>query len=209
MTRFGRRSASKGNEFFDLFEAASGNIVRAAELLDRMMGSYPDEAELAREILICEQDGDRITHDIIRRLNQAAATPIEREDVHQLASGLDDIVDWIEETADFLGLYRIEAPMEQAQELCKVLKKAATHLHQAMRLMRDFGDIHQHTTEIDNLEHEGDRISREGLASLFESGVDPMVVIRWKDIYERIESAIDATESVSHMLESILIKHGL
>ena len=208
MAALARIFAPKEREFFDLFEEASGNILNAAELLDRMMRTYPDEAELAREVLICEQSGDRITHDIIRRLNETFVTPIDREDIYELASALDDIVDYIEETADFLGLYQIEAPMEQAQALCGVLVQAARQLNEAMPRMRGFKDIHHYTVELNRLENEGDRLAREALASLFKGGIDPMVVIRWKDIYERVEAAIDATETVAHILENIVIKNA-
>src|SRR5919199_6040934 len=113
--------APRDREFFDLFEEAGGNIVRAADLLEQMLRDYPDHADLARDILICEQEGDRITHDIIRRVNEMFVTPIDREDIYALASGLDDVVDFTEEVADFLGLYRIEAPMDQAIEMANVL----------------------------------------------------------------------------------------
>src|ERR687886_1017601 len=109
--------APRDREFFDLFEEAGGNIVRAAGLLEQMLLDYPDRADLARDILICEQEGDRITHDIIRRLNETFVTPIDREDIYGLAAALDDIVDFTEEVADYLGLYKVEAPMEQAQQL--------------------------------------------------------------------------------------------
>ena len=196
------------SEFFDLFEEASGNILRAAELLERMLRTYPEHGELARDILICEQDGDRITHDIIRRLNETFVTPIDREDIYQLASVLDDVVDYIEEVADFLGLYKIEAPMEQAQAMSRVLLDAARQLQQAMPRMRDFGDIHHFTVEINRLENEGDRLMRESLAALFQEGIDPIVVIRWKDIYDRLEAAIDSTETVANILENIVIKNS-
>src|SRR5204863_6430159 len=111
----------KEREFFDLFEEAGANIPRAAELLARMLDRWPDHGELARDIVVCEQEGDRITHDIIHRLNQTFVTPIDREDIYALASALDDIVDFIEEVADFLALYRIEAPMEQSQQLAHIL----------------------------------------------------------------------------------------
>jgi len=195
-------------EFFDLFEEASGNILRAAQLLERMLRTYPEHGELARDILICEQDGDRITHDIIRRLNQTFVTPIDREDIYQLASALDDVVDFIEEVADFLGLYKIEAPMEQAQAMSRVLLDASRQVDEAMKRMRGFGDIHHQTVEINRLENEGDRLVRESLAALFEEGIDPIVVIRWKDIYERLEAGIDATESVANILENIVIKNS-
>ena len=121
--------APRDREFFDLFEEAGGNILRAADLLDRMLRAYPDRgADLARDILICEQDGDRITHDIIRRLNETFVTPIDREDIYALASALDDIVDYTEEVADYLGLYKIEAPMEQSQRLAHVLLDCARQI---------------------------------------------------------------------------------
>jgi predicted phosphate transport protein (TIGR00153 family) len=198
----------KEREFFDLFEEASGNILRAAELLERMLRTYPEHGDLARDILICEQDGDRITHDIIRRLNQTFVTPIDREDIYSLASALDDVVDYTEEVADFLGLYKIEAPMEQSQAMARVLLDAARQVDQAMQRMRGFGDIHHFTVEINRLENEGDRLLRESLAALFQEGIDPIVVIRWKDIYERLEAAIDSTETVANILENIVIKNS-
>src|SRR2546423_3136390 len=117
--------APREREFFDLFDEAGGNIQRAAALLEEMLRDYPDRSELARDILICEQEGDRITHDIIKRLNQTFVTPIDREDILALASSLDDVVDFTEEVADYLGLYKIEAPMDQAQQLAKVLNQPA------------------------------------------------------------------------------------
>ena len=208
MARLSQIFVPKEQEFFDLFEEAAGNILRAADLLERMLRTYPEHGELARDVLICEQDGDRITHDIIRRLNQTFVTPIDREDIYELASGLDDIVDFIEEVADFLGLYKIEAPMEQAQAMSRVLLDSARQLQQAMVRMRNFSDIHHYTVELNRLENEGDRLMREALASLFQEGIDPMVVIRWKDIYDRLEEAIDATETVAHILENIVIKNS-
>ena len=195
-------------EFFDLFEQAAGNIVRAADMLDQMLGSYPERADLARDILICEQEGDRITHDIIRRLNQASVTPIDREDIYELASGLDDIVDYTEEVADYLGLYKIEAPMAQGQALAHILLQASRQIADAMPHMRTFQDISHSTAEVNRLENDGDRVSREAMASLFDTGIDPMVVIRWKDLFERLEAAIDSTEKVANILEGIVIKNS-
>jgi predicted phosphate transport protein (TIGR00153 family) len=195
-------------EFFDLFEEAGGNILRAAGLLESMLVTFPERSELARDILICEQDGDRITHDIIKRLNQTFVTPIDREDIYALASGLDDVVDYTEEVSDYLGLYKIEAPMSQAQDLAHVLHAAARQIAEAMPRLRGFKDISHYTVEINRLENDGDRITREAIASLFDNGIDPMVVIRWKDIFERLEEAIDATERVANILEGIVIKNS-
>jgi uncharacterized protein len=195
-------------EFFDLFEEAGGNILRAAGLLESMLVTFPERNQLARDILICEQDGDRITHDIIQRLNQTFVTPIDREDIYALASALDDVVDYTEEVADYLGLYKIEAPMSQAQDLAHVLHAAARQISEAMPRLRGFKDISHYTVEINRLENDGDRITREAIASLFDNGIDPMVVIRWKDIFERLEEAIDATEHVANILEGIVIKNS-
>jgi uncharacterized protein len=200
--------APRDRQFFDLFEEAGGNILRAARLLEEMLMDFPERNELAREILLCEQEGDRITHDIIQRLNQTFVTPIDREDIHELSSALDDVVDYTEEVADYLGLYKIEAPMSQAQELAKVLHSAARQISEAMPRLRGFKDISHYTVEINRLENDGDRITREAIASLFGTGIDPMVVIRWKDIFERLEDAIDSTEHVANILEGIVIKNS-
>jgi uncharacterized protein len=196
------------HEFFDLFERAGTNIVHAAELLDEMLASYPESADLAGEIRAAEHEGDRITHEVIQRLNQTFVTPIDREDILQLTSALDDIVDYIEEVADYLGLYKIEAPMSQAQRLATVLRDATRQIAAALPLIRGFKDISDRMVEVHRLENAGDRITREAIASLFETGIDPMVVIRWKDIFERLENAIDSTERAAFILEGIVIKNA-
>jgi uncharacterized protein len=198
----------KDKVFFDLFNQAGQNTLRAAKLLQEMLDQWPDEKGLQREILLAEQEGDKITHDIIQRVQTTFVTPLDGGDIYSLATQLDDIVDYIDETAEFLGLYNVEAPMEQSQELALVLLDAARQLEQAMPRMRNFGDIHHFTGELHRLEHEGDRLTRKALAALFEEGVDPMVVIRWKDIVDRLEAAIDSTERVGDTLESIVIKNS-
>ena len=208
MARLSHLFAPKEREFFDLFEEAGRNIVQSGDILERMLDRWPDHGELAREIVICEQEGDRITHDIIQRLNQTFVTPIEREDILDLASALDDIVDYIEEVADYLGLYKIEAPMEQAQDLARVLHSAARQIAEAMPRLRGFRDISHYTVELNRLENDGDRIVREAIASLFDTGIDPMVVIRWKDIFERLEEAVDACEHVANILQGVVIKNS-
>ena len=208
MSRLSQAFVPQDREFFDLFEEAGGNILRAAQLLDEMLSQWPERSELARDVLICEQEGDRITHDIIRKLNETFVTPIDREDILALASALDDIVDFIEEVADFMGLYKIEAPMSQAQQMAHVLVQSARQVAEAMPRLRGFKDMSHYTVELNRLENDGDRIVREALAALFDNGIDPMVVIRWKDIYERLEQAIDSTERVANILEGIVIKNS-
>jgi predicted phosphate transport protein (TIGR00153 family) len=197
----------KDRQFFNLFDEAGTNILHAAELLSQLMKSWPEAGGLGREILICEQEGDRITHDIIHRLNSTSVTPIDREDIYALASSLDDVVDFTEEAADFMGLYNIEAPMEQALKLTAVLEESCRNIAQALTRLRGFQELNHYLIEVNRLENEGDRINREALASLFKNGIDPMVVIRWKDIFDRLEHAIDATEKVANVLEGIVVKH--
>ena len=208
MARLSQVFTGKDRVFFDLFEEAAANVVRGADLLDQMLAHYPDRADLARDIVICEQEGDRITHDVHQRLNSTFVTPIDREDVLRLISDLDDIIDLIDEVSDYLGLYKIEAPMEQAQDLARVLHSAARQIAEAMPRLRGFRDISHYTVELNRLENDGDRIVREAIASLFDTGIDPMVVIRWKDIFERLEEAVDACEHVANTLEGIVIKNS-
>jgi uncharacterized protein len=208
MPRLAQVFAPRDRVYFELFEEAGRNVFKAADLLDRLLATYPDDRDLAREILTCEHEGDRITHDIIDRLNHTFVTPIDREDILALASALDDVVDFTEEVADYLGLYKIEAPMDQAIKLARVLKAAAQQVAEAIPRLRGFRDISLQTVEVNRLENEGDRITREAVASLFDGGIDPMVVIRWKDVFERLEAAIDSTERVANILEGIVIKNS-
>jgi len=199
--------APKEREFFDLFEEAGKNAVRAAALLELMLEKWPDHGEALRDVVVCEQEGDRITNDIIQRLNQTFVTPFDREDIIALASAMDNIVDFIEEIADFLGLFRIEAPTDQAQRMGRVLHEATRHVNDAMPALRRLEDVRTFMLEVNRLESEGDRILREAVATLFDHGIDPMMVIRWKDIYERLEDAIDATETAMNTVSDIIIKN--
>src|SRR5438874_11180799 len=138
MPRLAQVFAPRDRIYFALFDEAGQNIRRAAELLEQMLSNYPDSKYLAEDIRVCEHEGDRITHDIIDRLNHTFVTPIDREDILALASALDDIVDYTEEVADYLGLYKIEAPMDQAITLAHVLKEAAKQIAEAMPRLRGF-----------------------------------------------------------------------
>ncbi len=208
MGRLAQLFVPKDRGFFDLFEAAANTALQAAGLLDRMLAEHPDHPELPSEIRELEHVGDRITHDLIHRLNTTFVTPIDREDILDLASALDDVTDLVEEVADLFVLYKIEAPMEQAQELAHLLALACGELAAAMPLLRSFADFSVHIVEVNRLENEGDRVSREAVASLFDAGIDPMVVIRWKDVFERLEEGIDATERTANVLEGIRIKNA-
>jgi uncharacterized protein Yka (UPF0111/DUF47 family) len=201
------RNAPLDSALLGLFEEAASNAERAAGLLREMLAGFPERSELARDVLLCEQEGDRITHDVIQRINSNGIRPgIETGDVHALAGAIDDIVDHAEEAADFLGLYGIEAPMEQAEELAGVLAGAARGVAHALEALRSGDDLAGRLVEIHQLENEGDRVSRDAIAALFTGHIDPMVVIRWKDIFESLEEAIDACETAAHVIEGIDLK---
>ena len=208
MAGLSRLFAPREREFFDLFEEAGRNIVESGDILERMLDRWPDHGELAREIVICEQEGDRITHDIIQRLNQTFVTPIEREDILDLASALDDIVDYIEEVADYLGLYRIEAPMEQAQRA----GRGSSTRPAARSTRRSRGCARSATSATSRSRSTGSRTTATARSArrsprCSRRGIDPMMVIRWKDIFERLEEAIDATERAANILQGIVIKN--
>ena len=173
-----------------------------------MLEGWPDSADLAREILLAEQEGDRITHDIAQRANSTFVTPIDSEDIYSLAGRIDDVVDQVEEAADFMGIYNIEAPMDLSVAMADVLVKACEQLAELLENLREFKDLDKYWIEIHRLENDGDRLFREALASLFAGAIDPMVVIRWRDIYLRIERSIDATEEAATVVESIASKYG-
>jgi hypothetical protein len=194
--------------FFDFFIEAGNNSVHTAGLLDRMMHEWPDVVGLPAEIVAAEHEGDRITHEIIKRLNSTFVTPLDREDIYALATKLDDVIDFTEEAADYLVIYGIEAPMEQAGTLTRILVGACRELAAALEKLPTFKGLEPHWIEIHRLENEGDRISRDAVASLFSDGIDPMVVIRWKDIFGVLEEAIDATETAAQILEGIVIKNS-
>jgi uncharacterized protein len=209
MARLARRP---DDPLHDLLDESGRAVQRAAGLLREILVDPPANEAVARELLRCEQEADRITHDIIHRLNGGAPRGARRralirsDDGHHLATALDDIVDHAEEAADQLIVYRIEAPMEQALELADVLVGACEQVACALSSLRSGVDLAPRLVEIHRLENEGDRVSRDAVASLFEGGIDPMVVIRWKDVFDALEAAVDSCEKVAHILEGIALR---
>jgi predicted phosphate transport protein (TIGR00153 family) len=190
-----------------LVEEAARNVQRSGLLLRDLFTDYPERATLAQDLKVCEQEGDRITHDIIHRLaGGRVRAPFDAGDGYALASALDDIVDHAEQAATQLGLYGVEASMEQAVEFTDVLVGAGEQIAQALRCLRTGTELGPHLVEIHRLENEGDRLQRDGVASLFAGGIDPMVVIRWKDIFESLEAAVDACETAANPLEGHALK---
>jgi uncharacterized protein Yka (UPF0111/DUF47 family) len=202
-----RSQTSRDSAYFDALAEAGANILRGAQLLEHMFDTWPEDRGVARDILKAEQEGDRITQEIVRRLNQEPPKSLDSAEVYALATQLDDIIDDIEEAADFMGLFAIEAPMEQAHLLSNVLAQSCEQVSGLLNDLRGFKDLEPYWVEIHRLENEGDRVWREALASLFSNGIDPMVVIRWKDIFGLLERAIDSTETAAHRIEAIAVKH--
>jgi uncharacterized protein len=197
-------------ELLALFEESARNVQRVALLLRDLLADYPEQSALARDILLCEQEGDRIAHDILHRLagNGRRRAAFDAADVHALAGALDDIVDYAEEAADQLGLYGVEAPMEQAEQIAAVLVGCAEQVAAALRGLRSGADLSAQLVEIHRLENEGDRLQRAAVADLFANGIDPMMLIRWKDIFDTLEAAVDACETVANVLEGMSIKRA-
>jgi uncharacterized protein len=197
-------------ELLGLFEESARNVQRVSLLLHDLLAEFPEQSALAGEILLCEQEGDRIAHDILHRLagNGHRRAALDAADVHALAGALDDIVDHAEEAADQLVLYRVEAPMEQAQEIAGVLVGCAEQVAGALRGLRSGADLSAQLVEIHRLENEADRLQRAAVAHLFANGIDPMMLIRWKDIFDTLEDAVDACETVANVLEGLSIKRA-
>jgi uncharacterized protein Yka (UPF0111/DUF47 family) len=194
----------------ELFEESARNVQRVSLLLRDLIADHPKQAALARDILLCEQEGDRIAHDILYRLagNGHRRAALDAADVHALTVALDDLVDYAEEAADQLGLYGVEAPMEQAQAIAEVLVGCAQHVGAALRGLRDGAELSADLVEIHRPENEGDRLRRAAVATLFATGVDPMMLMRWKDIFDTLEGAVEARETVANVLEGISIKRA-
>jgi uncharacterized protein len=202
--------AKEDVELLELFEESGHNVQHATALLRDLLADYPEQAELADEVRVCEHEGDRIAHEILSRLAERGTRPggLEAADVHALTGALDDVVDYAEEAADRLGLYGVEAPMEAAQEIARVLVAAGDEVAVGLHALRDGEDIGPHLVEVHRLENEADQIVRGAVASLFVRGIDPMIVIRWKDIFETLEAAVDACETVANVLEGIVLKRA-
>ena len=195
------------SEIFGYLRSAGRNAAEAAELIDELLGGWPDDRGIREEITRREHEGDRLTHKVINNLRAAKMSPFDREDIYALAGAIDDIVDDVEEVSEQLALREIEAPMEQAQQLAGVLGRSARSLCHALDGLETLDGIEEHLADVRRLEQEGDQIYRGALASLFDGAIDPMFVIRWKDIYVALEEAIDRCRAAGNSLEAIVVKH--
>jgi uncharacterized protein len=195
-------------KFFDMFVEDASNVLTAARTLESFFANYEDRERIAAQLRELEHRGDQISHDIGHKLESTFITPFDREDIHALISRLDDIVDLIEEVADTCLLYRIEAPTEVAQQQAQIISKQCVQLADALSHLRQFKGLEPYWIEIHRLENEGDQLARQAIAALFRNGKDPIELIKWKDVYELLENAIDACEDAANIIERIVVKQA-
>jgi uncharacterized protein Yka (UPF0111/DUF47 family) len=193
-------------ELHDLLARAGANVATATGMLVQLLRSWPDGGELRQALKDIEHEGDDLTQAVIHHLNTRGPAPFPASDAHELISEIDDVVDYVEEVADFLGLYHVEAATEQALELAGILDAVGAEIAAALAKLSTLPELRPHVVALDRLEDDGDRVVRGAIASLFEGGIDPMVVIRWKDVYERLEAAIDAGGHVGNTLEGLIVR---
>jgi predicted phosphate transport protein (TIGR00153 family) len=201
------RLTPQKREFFDLFTQASANAREIARLLVELLEDWPASREKLHDIREAEHEGDRLTHEVINLLNRTFVTPLDRDDMYRLATVIDDICDYIDEAADNIDAYEVVNVPLKAQQQADVIYRAASRLHEAVELLEGFKDSHRQLFALRELEDEGDRLSREAIAELFRSEQDPLTIIRWKDIHEQLEEAVDACENAADVLEAILVKN--
>jgi hypothetical protein len=200
----------KETDFFGMFEKAALNLNKGATLLVEMMKDPSTSETKAKEIYEAEQEGDILTHEVMRRLNKTFLTPVDREDIHALVCKMDDILDLIWASADRAVLFKLDASMPAAIELSKNLLSTTEIITKAITCLKDkkYSYIQEYCIEINRLENRADRIFREALAKLFEEIKDPILVIKWKEVYEHLEDATDTCEDVANILEGIVLKHA-
>jgi len=198
-------------KFFDLFEEGARNMVKASQVLREIVNTWEFVGGRVAEITELEHQGDTITHQIMAQLNRTFVTPFDREDIALLAHTMDDVTDFIHAAADAMLIYKIESPTQRAKELADIIVQAATEVERAVGKLRrhtDLKQIQERCVEINRLENMADRVFRSAMAELFDDTVDITDVIKWREIYEHMESATDRCEDVANVLEGVALKHA-
>jgi predicted phosphate transport protein (TIGR00153 family) len=197
------------SEFFVLFARAGENALEVARLVERRFREHPNSGVTQERIKAVETAGDGITRDLITLLNTQYLTPFDREDIFMLATEIDDVVDYLEEASDLLGLYGVEMPTRHAVEQCSIIVRAVEQLATACENLKGMRGVQEALVELNSLEDQGDRVLRDALASLFrDERIDPLIVIRWKDIYEALERGLDACETAANVIANIVVKNA-
>jgi len=197
-------------DFFEIFDRASLNVTKAAGLLVALMENFTDVEQRAKEIYEVEQEGDILTHEIMKKLNKTFITPIDREDLHALASSLDDVLDLIWGAVDRLAVFKIKESTKEAISMSKDLLSTTEAMHRAIQKLKEknYSHVQEYCIEINRLENRVDRDFRDALAKLFDEVTDPILIIKWKEIYEHLEDASDRCEDVANVLEAIVLKYA-
>jgi uncharacterized protein len=196
-------------EFYDLFREAGANALEAARAVEGRFREFPNVSVTQAHVKEIEHQGDRITYEIVRLLNTQYITPFDREDIYQLAMAIDDVVDHLDEASDLLEVYGVESCEEPAVTQSRILMEAVEHLATALGGLKGMRGVQQELVAVKEHEDEGDRVLREALAELFHhANPDPLSVIRWKDIFEALEDALDSCETAANVLANIVVKNA-
>ena len=202
------RLTPQKSEFFELFAQASANAVEISRLLVELLERFPDGGTpLIKRIKEREHEGDRLTHEVVTLLNKTFVTPFDRDDMYRLVGAIDDICDHIDEAADSLGSWGVQRVPDKARAQAEVILQATMKLDEAVRRLEGFRDSSDQLAALRELEDEGDQLERDAVAELFSSTDDAKIIIRWKDIHERLEEAVDALENAADVLEAIVVKN--
>jgi len=206
MIRF--RMFRRGEKFFDMFIEAARNIHQGARAFQQMLENFQETEDQWRAVEEYEHEGDKITHRILRTLYQSFITPVDRQDIHKLTSALDDVIDLIEVSAARMAMYRVAKPTPEAQRLAGLIVRCTDQIVRGVTALPRFESLPEHCIEINRLENEADEVARNAIAGLFSGEVPPTEIIKWKEIYETMESATDRCEDVANILEQIALKRS-
>jgi predicted phosphate transport protein (TIGR00153 family) len=198
----------RDERFFEMFTDDVANVLTAARTLETFFGSYDQRERIGAQLRELEHKGDQISHEIGHKLEATFVTPFDREDIHALISRLDDVIDLIEEVADTCILYRISQPTRAAQKQAEIITRQCIQIREAIAHLPGFRNLEQYWIEVHRLENEGDQLARKAIADLFAGGGHPLDVMKWKDVYDLLENAIDACEDVANVIERIVVKHA-
>jgi len=198
----------RDEQFFDQFNKMADEIKGAAALLETMVSTDPPDASIADRIKDAEHRCDTITHDTIQRLHRTFVTPFDREDLYALASALDNVMDAIDHAATLVRLYRIDRIRPGARELAHTVSSSAGSLHSALDALAERRPVHPHAVEINRLENEADRAYQEAVRALFDGESDPVMIIKWKELFDMLEQVTDSCEDVANLIEGVVVKHG-
>jgi uncharacterized protein len=197
-------------DFFEIFDRASQNLTKAAGLLVSLMENFDNIEARAKEIYEVEQEGDILTHEVMKQLNKTFITPIDREDLHELAASLDDVLDLIWGAVDRISVFKVKESTNEAISMSKDLLITTEVMHKAIQKLKEknYSHVQEYCIEINRLENRIDRDFRDALGKLFDEVKDPILIIKWKDIYEHLEDAADKCEDVANVIESIVLKYA-